>query len=434
MLPFGERILAELRICPQDSLYSTMPLTGRSRRVALPFLAAPIILLAFLIPYLLNLPFLPPFQFLVGGLAAGAALIALFFVPAFQIAHLEAPPDAIRRFLAQELRQRGFTVAEKENEILVPLGYLPAAKLVLLDSAKGTDVRLVNAATTTGWGTLVTVIILVWTSWAAVAMMLYIHLRVDAFERATLAPLLATEPIPASLALQDEVSVLLVDSLAEAHRLAKEAHEAARDVYQGRLALAVLVTILGWFLLFLAFAAIFPEPDYSRRILRAALIASGLAAALGAGTAMLVHRTSREELTRQKRWGARLREAWMAEAAGEATHPEGPGPFELLLDASQEVPRWLDASRRAGMARDPGSWMLVFALLWGGVGVASFLFFETPIQLLAIGAMAGLILAAVLYYRSWRQRRDAVLAREQAEWNRRYEEVRTRMERYLEGV
>ncbi len=78
--------------------------------------------------------------------------------------------------------------------------------------------------------------------------------------------------------------------------------------------------------------------------------------------------------------------------------------------------------------------MLVFALLFTAWSVVSFLYFEMPIQLLAIAAMVGLILAAVLYYRWWRQRRDAELAQEQAEWNRRYEEVRTRMEQYLEGV
>lgn len=412
-------------------MHSAMMPAGKSRRAALLLLSMAILLLSFLIPYLGSLP-LPPFvHYLLAGFVAAIGMLSLLFVPAVRVGHLDVSREAVGARLARELRRRGLTVAEKEGELAVHLGRLAAARVLVSPSAGGTEARLANGATTSGWGTLATLIVLVWTSWLAVAVMLYVHFRVETFLRRTLEPLLAAGLPPATRGPKDEIGEFVVDGLAEAHRLAQEAFEASRDVCHGWLALAVLGAVVGWFLVFLVFNLTSQEIEFGQRLFTAILLASGVAGALGAGGVALARRWCRVQVVAQRDWAERLREAWLAEAAGDESASDASGPFELLLEASREVPRWIRAIRRAGMHRDPASWMLVFALLFTAWSVASFLFFD---PLLATGAMVGLVLAAGLYYRSWRRQRDAELAREQAEWDGRYEELRMRMERYLEGV
>ena len=116
-----------------------------------------------------------------------------------------------------------------------------------------------------------------------------------------------------------------------------------------------------------------------------------------------------------------------------------PSAFELLAEASKEVPTWLEAVRRAGMSRDPGAFFLVFLMgLWAfqllAVGVPGLVTADPGIGALLLGGGTLLTVGAVAFYLRWKSRRDEALARERQEWDRRFLSIRARMEEFLQGL
>src|SRR3989304_5951934 len=81
----------------------------------------------------------------------------------------------------------------------------------------------------------------------------------------------------------------------------------------------------------------------------------------------VVRQRLRPRLFEIRRWMGRLRDAWTREASGGTPADAGARGFELLMEASREVPGWLEARRRTSLSRGWGG-LTVLGLLAGGAG------------------------------------------------------------------
>jgi len=234
----------------------------------------------------------------------------------------------------------------------------------------------------------------------------------------------------------DDIGATLDEALVEARRLAGDAHAAQRERYQSAIGYVLLAALIVWFLLFVGLGLVVKEPDLARRMTVSFLVATVTAIAVGAPGAWGIRRRARPDIVAAKAWADRLGEAMDRRRSGE--RPTG-SVFELLAEAAREVPRWLYAQRRAGLVRDPGTWGWIFLLVWLGVDILiGFMPSSIGLDFVAtilVGVPSfGLLAAAAVLYVRWRRRREIRLETEQRDWDRRYEEVRGRMERFLEEL
>lgn len=237
----------------------------------------------------------------------------------------------------------------------------------------------------------------------------------------------------------DDARATLLEALRHGHRLAKDAHAAERERYwnsQGAIALGGLMV---WFLLFLGLGLAFPDPNFVARMTSSFAASSLLSVAFTAPILWMNRRRFVLRLARLEPWVRRLEETLARESGREVPEVGGASSFEFLAEASREVPAWIDSVRRVGLSRDVGTWGLLFLLVWLGVEALAIYVPSVVGQSLLAGVLlgsAGLALLAVAYviYRRWAQRRDAILARERAAWERRRGALEERMVRYLEEL
>src|SRR2546428_13055987 len=103
----------------------------------------------------------------------------------------------------------------------------------------------------------------------------------------------------------------------------------------------------------------------------------------------------------------------------EAAEPSAASTFELLAEASTQVPDWLDAQRRAGLSSDPATSFAILILT---------LFVSTMFTNALFGALRGALYLSFVYgatgtvpagiaariYRAWKRRANVRLAHPQA--------------------
>lgn len=119
--------------------------------------------------------------------------------------------------------------------------------------------------------------------------------------------------------------------------------------------------------------------------------------------------------------------------------PPETSTFELLAEASMQVPDWLEAQRVAGLSGDPGSafivlilsnacaWFLLNGIITGLRGVF--------VSLVAyLGAAAVLAAFAARFYIRWKQREDAKLEQSRSAWDARLHALQARMDRFTEEM
>src|SRR5205807_2484447 len=139
--------------------------------------------------------------------------------------------------------------------------------------------------------------------------------------------------------------------------------------------------------------------------------AFGAALAVGVGLFLVLRRRFGPRLARYRTWSARLSSALEGEMSPTDRQPPETSTFELLAEASMQVPDWLEAQRAAGLSGDPGSaslglilsdagaWVVLNGIITGLRGVF--------VSLVAyLGAAAVLAAFAARFYIRWKQRED----------------------------
>ncbi len=368
-----------------------------------------------------------------------AALLAGLFLPKFALARSSLAPEQISPRLAHELRAGGYRVAEKPGRIDVRIGRVAALKVWVRPDPPGVEVRYQLDATPTGWGVIMFFTIIVGFALGLVAIptILYVFVRVHRFAEGRIDPLVSRLSA-GGVSPPEDVRAMLVDGLAEARRFAEEAYEAERTSHQDAHAVVLFATLLVWVFLLIGLLLSLPPADPWRRGANPLLVATGSAAALGLTASALVWRHFRARIRSYRAWAERLRAALRLETSRTALEGPAPSAFETLMEASAEVPRWIEAHRRAGLSRDPAAgFLLVGMAIWtitlleGAVVSAGY---GAPLQALFGGAAIGLSLALYAFYRRWKRTWEASARRSLAEWRRRLDEARGRMERYLQEL
>jgi hypothetical protein len=125
-------------------------------------------------------------------------------------------------------------------------------------------------------------------------------------------------------------------------------------------------------------------------------------------------------------------------ASPEAAEGKEPSAFEVLMEAANEVPRWIDVVRRGGIHGDPIAGIaLLIVVVWTFTLASSAVSFAfSDVRLAGLTGVLSLLLSigGAFFYRRWRRRWDAEKNEALRLWNRRVDGVRTRMEQYLRDL
>lgn len=372
-----------------------------------------------------------------GSLAAAAVLGGLMLTD-FPLADSAAAPDATLPYLASRLRYATSRVEETKEGLKVRLGSASVLQVRARRTETGCRVTFRADLTVSGMTVLVVFLFLVPAGIVAAPAIVYVFLRARSFAIRSVAPQVPRGGIPPP-AVHDDVSSLLVNGLAESHRLAAEAYEAEHDSYTDTQGLAFLGALFVWGLVLGLVAVGSTDPDYASRIATAFWASLAAGVSFGVAAALLVRQRFRPRLRQYQDRAERLRAAWMQEVARSPPEPGAPTAFELLAESSRAVPDWLDAIRRRGLSRDPASDFLVVAgvfwTLWivgaaASAVVSGDFLLAGGIGLVGVGLTAGL----VSLYRRWRRRWEDELAEELRRWTQRFDEARARIERDLQDL
>ena len=380
----------------------------------------------------------PIYMILSGGTVAAAAFLGIPYLPKYPVREVRAAPEDTLAYLASRLRLAGHRVAQSPSMLTVRIGSFAAVRVFARPTASGSRVSYQPYATPSGWGTLITLVVLGWTGLGGLALALYGFVRVWSFTSSRLAPTLPADGGLPATPPSDETRTALLEAMSEAQRVAAEAHEALRATYWDYQAIVLLAAILVWVVLFIGLGPSIPEPDFLTRMRTSAVLATAVTVGVAGSTAWLIRRRIRPRILRQRERAEHLERAFAREAARKAPEGGEPSSFELLVEASNEVPTWIETSRRGGISRDPAAGIiLVMILVWtyGLVSAALFyLWADVVLGLVLAGLGVALGLGAFWFYRSWRRRWDSETVRALGDWKRRLAVVRARMEQYLEDL
>ncbi len=366
-----------------------------------------------------------------------AGLLGALFLPKFRLDTVAAPASTVSSQLARRLRFDRYRVEEGPQYLAVRLGWLSALKVWVASVDGKARIRYQLDATTGGWAVVMLLIIILEASVVAPIAMFNVYVRVQSFVERKLRPLLASGQVTRETPPEEIIQATLADSLSEAYRLAAEAYESERSTHQDSQLLVAAGAILVWALF--PVILFFGLPTLGIRPLGsdAFLYATVLAASLGAIASWAVYRRFNPRIREYHGWSERLRRALAAETSRTGV-PGVPSVFELLSDASGQVPVWVEARRRAGLAGDPAAGLLV-----GGMAIWSFTAFGVAYASIGLGlpiaillASGGVLLSVLLFafYRRWARRWDAAARRALADWTRRLERLRSVMETFLDGL
>ncbi len=374
---------------------------------------------------------------LVSFSAAATVVLSCFFLPTFSLAMSTVDAERVLSHAAYELRRRGLRVEETPGLATVRLGSSTAVRIRVQPSSRGSRISYQAYATPTGWGTLITLIVLVWGAPASLGAILYVFRKARNFARGVVVPLVR-EAESAPHPPEDEVRTMLLSGLSEGHRLASEAYEALHSSYMDA---AALVGVTAGLVGGVVFVVLLLVPPFAGDWIGAAAV--GIAGGVLTGVALYagLRRTTGRRLRLLRLWSNRLREALTQEAAlAESTAPEACS-VELLLQASEQIPTWLQAKRQAGLSADQAADWVVFALslaaFWTGWAAVTQLISPAPPFLavvLELAATPVLGVSAYLLWRHWKRKRDEALARTRAEWRQRIDALQAKLDGFLQDL
>ncbi len=379
-----------------------------------------------------------PFALLALALIVATIVFAVLFLPWRAVARSPLPPGSLQQHLVYQLRREGFRVEESPEGTKVRLGSIAAARFRVVPTTSGSEIRYQTYATSSGWGTLITLIVLVWTSLIGVVVVIYVEHKARRFARDRLGALVAAaDSLPPPPA--DDIRVLLVHSLSEGHRLASDAYEAERSNLGDIMAVVAVsglaVFALALFGLFLALPPGSPWQTWPGSFELAVLIGAGVTLSLE----WVVWHHARKRLLASRDWAERLRLALVRETSRQAPGPAEPSSVELLMGLSEQLPAWLRMRRWAGLSGDQAAGWVVFMLSFG-----AFWALWLAVSLAAAGGLlfavvaglsgTGLAIGTYVYWARWRERQEETIERTLDEWKRRADSLRSRFDRFLQDL
>ena len=374
-------------------------------------------------------------------LLASLATLAAVFLREVEVPVGGRSPAEVRQALAAVLGTSAMARAPREDLVTARLNALAAIRFRTRVTDQGTVLSYQVWMTRAGWALLAALVLSLVGSVVALAAGLVLVGRGSKFVKSvgtSLAQQLqAVSPEPA----RDEVHALLVGGLSTTLRMAREAYEAQRKAYTDSLLTTAIAAFTAWTALLVGlFIALNGFNLVTGRW--EVPIAGATVTTLVFGILFLVSVRRRyvPRLARYREWTERLADSMGVQLARAPPESGKANTFELLVGASEQVPDWLDAQRRAGLSGDPkmaflillltlftGSFLMngLAQLLFGGIASAGMAY-------LAIGAfLVGL--TAWIYLR-WKREEEARLNRSRAAWDAHLKALHARMDRFLEEM
>ena len=374
-------------------------------------------------------------------LLASLATLAAVFLREVDLPVGGRSPAEVREALAAVLGASAMVRARHEDSVTARLNALAAVRFRTRVTDQGTVLSYQVWMTRAGWALLAALVLSLVGSVVALAAGLVLVWRGSKFVKSvgtSLAQQLqAVSPEPA----RDEVHALLVGGLSTTLRMAREAYEAQRKAYTDSLLTTAIAAFTAWTALLVGlFIALNGFNLVTGRW--EVPIAGATVTTLVFGILFLVSVRRRyvPRLARYRKWTERLADSMGVQLARAPPESGQANTFELLVSASEQVPDWLDAQRRAGLSGDPkmaflillltlftGSFLMngLAQLLFGGIASAGMAY-------LAIGAfLVGL--TAWIYLR-WKREEEARLNRSRAVWEAHLKALHARMDRFLEEM
>ena len=372
-------------------------------------------------------------------LLASLATLAAVFLREVDVPVGGRSPAEVREALAAVLGASAMVRAPHEDSVTARLNALAAVRFRTRVTDQGTVLSYQVWMTRAGWVLLAALVLSLVGSVVALAAGLVLVGRGSKFVKSvgtSLAQQLqAVSPEPA----RDEVHALLVGGLSTTLRMAREAYEAQRKAYTDSLLTTAIAAFTAWtallvglFIALNGFNLVTGRWDVP--------IAGATVTTLVFGILFLVSVRRRYVPRRYREWTERLADSMGVQLARAPPESGKANTFELLVGASEQVPDWLDAQRRAGLSGDPkmaflillltlftGSFLMngLAQLLFGGIASAGMAY-------LAIGAfLVGL--TAWIYLR-WKREEEARLNRSRAAWDAHLKALHARMDRFLEEM
>ncbi len=378
------------------------------------------------------------FVLFFGIIVAGGAFLGITFLPKYPVRDVRAEPGAALAYLANRLRLMGYRVAESPGRLTVRIGSFSAILVTARPTPSGCRVLYQPFATPSGWGTLLTLLIIVYTGLAGLGLAAYGFLRAWSFSSSVVAPLLPADGSLPEIPVEDRTRSMLLETLSEAHRAAAEATEALRSNYGDLQAIVIGGAIVVWLFVFVLFASADVSADFTARMTMGAVRATAAVAAAAIPLGILIRIRLRPNVLLHRAHTERLRAAMARASAPGAPEGSEPSAFELLMDASVEVPSWIKVSRRGGLNRDPAAGLFILvAAVWSFSLVSaafSFVFFN-PVLAALLGSLGiALSVIATLLYRRWKRRWEEETQRALRDWKGRIDRIRAEMSRYIEDL
>ncbi len=383
------------------------------------------------------------FPWSLGSAIVAAILAVIVFLPRPRLGVVAALPGQLLASLARRFRDANYRVAEREGSLGIRLGDWAAVRIHAASTEGGSEVRFQADATPEAWGftfasILLSPILSVPAAIISIAATLLIAARVRGFARGYLPPMLAARLPPPPTQPQD-FHALLAETLAEARRLAAEAYDVERVRHRETQLVVVFTGVLVWAILVVVPFAIDPARFGPWADVLMWLAAFGAVATILPASG-LVRRRLEPRIERYRVWVERLEKELSRERAGVLPQPGGASVFELIAEASRDVPAWLRSTERAPPLVDPrlpflpgmlSVWSLL-ALYGGALLLASSLSVPLGVSLATAG-IAGVAGAVALHLR-WRKLRRTDRDDEAARWNRRFDVFRSRIDAYLRSL
>jgi hypothetical protein len=397
-----------------------------------------IVLLVFgAVPLTVNVPGL---WFLWGPTLASLVVLPAIFLRESDLATGLRAPSQARETLVAGLRAAGVAVTMERDAVRARMNALSAVDFRTRTTDQGTVLSFQPRASPAGWAVLIALVASIVGSAPAIVLSFLLFRRATQFARAH-APsaFQGAEASPASRG-PDDVHAMLVGSLSSGLGMVRTAFEAQRKAYTDALALVgvaaftvFIAVLVGLFVALNGFNLATGQWDVP------ILVATTATAVLVIVLLVALRRRYAPRLTRYRGWIDRLANAFDGEMSRRPAEPAAASTFELLADASTQVPDWLEAQRRAGLSGDPGtSGGILLATLFSA---SSFMYFVIDILRgrLDAAAIEGVLGAgaagtAAWIYRRWKKGEDARLVQSRVAWDAHLAALRSRMDRFFEEM
>ena len=335
--------------------------------------------------------------------------------------------------IAHGLRARGYFVEEKEGRVWVRINQL--TRIVLISGAEdhSSSFRFKVDPTPVGWSVLLVLLFFGISAPFIIPVLLYMLIKTSSFAD-NLVPRIAATDVTRLEEKEGGIRHLLVDSLSEGYRLSAEALESTISDYHDSILVSVSLAIV---LFMTSFALMIVEfADSQLDIAAVAGLPLALALVLISLLTWFVSRHYRPFIMRLRSWYDRFQDALEFEAVGGEVRDDWQSSFELLAEATKELPKWIRTRQKSMLHTHPAVSSLIFVLALIGFNMfvsAAFILQDWWGILTVIAALSILGLSAWLFHVTRRNDQEES-HRTMVEWRARLDRTSAETERLIEDM